>query len=36
MGKLISFAVNDAVMTPEEIEQKQFQKIHFRIFFKPA
>lgn len=32
MGKLISFAVNDAVMTPEEIEQKQFQKIHFRIY----
>lgn len=26
MGKLISFAVNDAVMTPEEIEKAQFQK----------
>ncbi|MFR0074295.1 MAG: hypothetical protein ACLRVD_08000 [Blautia caecimuris] len=32
MGKLISFAVNNAVMTPEEIEKAQFQKIHFRIY----
>ena len=36
MGKLISFAVNDAVMTPEEIEKAQFQKIHFRIYSNPV
>ena len=34
MSKLVSFAVgeDDNVMTPEEIEASQFQKVHFRIY----